>query len=227
MFALIESCPEQRPGPGWTGRIVSFAIHSFVISAALAFTKEVATHPERITPDTMVWTIEAPPAPAPVAPPTGSPAPMPGPVFTIVAPVNIAPDIPPPGTAIPGTTPFTDPGPVTTITPGTTVPGTPATAPRDVHFVDERPELVSHPDIRYPEALRQAGIEGRVLVETVLDTLGRAEIGLTRLAGGSVHALFEVEALRVVIGSRYTPARVDGRAVRVRVQVPVNFTIGR
>ena len=229
MFALIESCPEQRPSAGWTGRIVSLAVHSFVISAALAFTKEVATHPEPIQPDTtMVWTIEPPPAPVPGAPPTGSPAPATGPVlFPMVAPVAIAPDLPPPGTAIPGVAPFTDPGPITTVSPGTTIPGAPVTAPRDVHFVDERPELISHPEIRYPEALRQAGIEGRVMVETVLDTLGRVEIGSTRLAGNTAHALFEVEALRVVIGSRYKPARVDGRAVRVRVQVPVNFAIGR
>lgn len=228
MFALIESCPEQRPSTGWTGRIVSFAVHSFLISAALAFTKDVATKTERIRPDTgMIWVTPPPPARAPVAPPTGSMAPAPGPVLNIVTPVNIAPDIPPPGTAIPGTVPFTDPGPVATVSPGATQPGASVTAPQDVHFVDERPELISHPEIRYPEALRQAGIEGRVMVETVLDTLGRAEIGSTRLAGSSAHALFEVEALRVVIGSRYKPARVDGRAVRVRVQVPVNFAIGR
>jgi hypothetical protein len=34
-----------------------------------------------------------------------------------------------------------------------------------------------------------------------------------------------MEAISVVLGSRYRPARVAGRAVRVRVQVPVTFQI--
>src|SRR5213083_773811 len=47
--------------------------------------------------------------------------------------------------------------------------------------VDERPEIVSAPPLEYPPALRHAGLQGRVTVQAVIDTLGRAE---PRLAEG-------------------------------------------
>jgi len=86
--------------------------------------------------------------------------------------------------------------------------------------------MLAHPAINYPEVLRQAGIEGRVLVEAVLDTLGRAEPSSLRVTA-SPHQLFDREALAVVAGSRFRPGRADGHAVRVRIQVPVTFSIRR
>jgi protein TonB len=141
----------------------------------------------------------------------------------IPAPTVIPTDIPPPGLPV---TSLADPDPGTAIVaihpgPGAIPIGN---APRDARFVEELPVLLSHPEIRYPEMLRQAGIEGRVMIETVLDTLGRAEPALTRVAT-SVSALFDREALSVVLASHYRPARAQGRAVRVRVQVPVNFSL--
>lgn len=85
-----------------------------------------------------------------------------------------------------------------------------------------RPETCTQP--RYPEILRQAGIEGRVLIEVILDTLGRAERGSIRVMS-SPHQLFEAPARETVASCRYRPGRIQGRAVRVRVQVPINFTI--
>src|SRR5438046_4621619 len=41
--------------------------------------------------------------------------------------------------------------------------------------VDERAEIVSAPPLEYPPALRQAGLQGRVTVQAVIDTFGRAE----------------------------------------------------
>lgn len=230
MFALIESCPEQRPSAGWTGRIASFAIHSFVISAALAFTRHATgADAYRPRPDTtLIWTTPAPIAGHPGAPiPDAAQLVVPGPVPRTLPPIDVPTDIPlPPGL------PFT-PGTPDPVAPGG-LPGLnnspipiPGGTPRDVRLVDEVPALVSHPEIRYPDVLRQAGIEGRVLVETVLDTLGRAELGSMRIASSTGTALFEIEALRVVLASRYRAARVDGQPVRVRIQVPVNFTLRR
>ncbi len=91
---------------------------------------------------------------------------------------------------------------------------------------DEPPQLLTHPAPRYPAVLRQAGIEGRVVIEAVLDTEGRAEPGSLRVVS-SAHPLFAAEAERVVLASQYRPARVAGRAVRVRVAVPVSFTMTR
>jgi protein TonB len=227
VFALIESCPEQRPRSGWTGRIASFAVHSFLITAALAFTRHVAADgpPKAEPPIPIVWPLPGPTPAVPTgsdpgtAPVTDAPRPLP-----IVAPVVVPSDIPPPGD------PVTAPGiPDPVPAPLAIHPGQPGTlpigtAPRDARFVEELPVLISHPEIRYPEVLRQAGIEGHVMIETVLDTLGRAEPSLTRVAAG-VNDLFNREALSVVLASRYRPARVSGRPVRVRVQVPVNFSL--
>jgi protein TonB len=79
---------------------------------------------------------------------------------------------------------------------------------------------------RYPEILRQAGIEGRVLMEFVIDTLGRAERGSLRVIN-TQHDLFNGPARDAVLSCRFRPGRIQGRAVRVRVQQPVNFQIQR
>ncbi len=94
--------------------------------------------------------------------------------------------------------------------------------------VEERPEVNQSTCVqpRYPEILRQAGIEGRVLVEAVIDTMGRIERNSMRIVS-SAHQLFEAPARETVISCRYRPGRIQGRAVRVRVQVPINFTIAR
>lgn len=90
--------------------------------------------------------------------------------------------------------------------------------------VEERPERISSPPVRYPEILRQAGIDGRVLVECVIDTLGHAERGSIKILS-TTNQLFEQPAREAVAASLYRPGRISGRAVRVRVQVPLNFTI--
>jgi protein TonB len=94
--------------------------------------------------------------------------------------------------------------------------------------VEERPEVQAGSCIapRYPEILRQAGIEGRVLIEFVIDTLGRAERTGLRIIN-SAHQLFEAPAREAVMSCRFRPGRIQGRAVRVRVQQPINFTIAR
>jgi protein TonB len=108
---------------------------------------------------------------------------------------------------------------------GTGVPGWSAT-PVDARVVEAPPVLVNHPTPRYPEALRQAGIEGEVLVEAVLDTLGRVEDASARVIRGT-HALMDTEALTVVRASQYRPGRMGARAVRVRILVPVRFALRR
>ncbi len=42
-------------------------------------------------------------------------------------------------------------------------------------IVEEKPAVLSGPPPSYPELLKQAGIQGRVLVQAIVDTLGRAE----------------------------------------------------
>ncbi len=42
-------------------------------------------------------------------------------------------------------------------------------------IVDEKPSVLSGPQLVYPEILRQARIQGRVIVQAIIDTTGRAE----------------------------------------------------
>ncbi|MGH7567943.1 MAG: energy transducer TonB [Gemmatimonadales bacterium] len=90
--------------------------------------------------------------------------------------------------------------------------------------VEERPERLSSPPVQYPELLRQAGIQGRVLVEAVIDTLGRAEPRSVKVVQ-SPNPGFNQSAITVVQRSLFRPARVHGRAVRVLIRQPIDFNL--
>jgi protein TonB len=146
--------------------------------------------------------------------------------MAIATPVLPPVEVPPaPGSPVGAVDPFPEvPGPALAAAGG---PPSPApAAPMDVRTVEEQPVLLSHPAPAYPDLLRSAGIEGRVVVEAVLDTTGRVERGSVRIVSSS-HALFVPEASALVLGSRYRPARFGGMPVRVRIQVPVQFVLRR
>jgi periplasmic protein TonB len=91
-------------------------------------------------------------------------------------------------------------------------------------LVQEKPELLSHPPLVYPEMLKQAGIEGTVIVQAVVDSTGRIELSSIRIVE-SPNPGFDQSARSLVLKSLYRPARVYGRAVRVLIQQPIAFTI--
>jgi protein TonB len=92
--------------------------------------------------------------------------------------------------------------------------------------VDEPPERLSGPSPRYPEMLRQAGIEGSVVLEFVIDTTGRVEESSIKI-NQSTNRAFEGPARDVIRRSLYRPGRVRGQAVRVLVQQSISFSIQR
>jgi protein TonB len=78
----------------------------------------------------------------------------------------------------------------------------------------------------YPEALRSAGIEGKVLVEFVVDERGQPVQGSVRVVQ-SDNDLF-ADAVRAALGRlRFTPAEVGGKKVSQLVQMPFVFTLNR
>ncbi|HKA57648.1 MAG TPA: TonB family protein [Gemmatimonadales bacterium] len=94
----------------------------------------------------------------------------------------------------------------------------------DEDSVDERPKLVSAPPLEYPPLLRQGGLQGRVMIQAIVDTLGRPEpTSLKIIARPSTG--FEQSARDHVLHTVFRPGRVKGRTVRVRVRVPIDYTI--
>ena len=90
--------------------------------------------------------------------------------------------------------------------------------------VEEKPEMLSGPQPEYPQLLRTAGIEGQVLVQVVIDTMGRAEPNSLKIIR-SPNPGFDQAVKSAVMRALFRPARVHGRAVRVLVAIPYNFTL--
>jgi TonB family protein len=98
-----------------------------------------------------------------------------------------------------------------------------ADGPWSATAVDDPPALLAGPPLAYPEALLRAGTVGTVVVQVVIDTLGRAEP--RSLVLQSSHAGFEPAARAYVLGAVFRPGRTHGQAVRVLVRLPVDFRL--
>lgn len=79
---------------------------------------------------------------------------------------------------------------------------------------------------RYPESLRQAAIEGRVLVRFKVDTLGLIDPASVTIVS-STHDLFSRAVLSALGGFRFRPAEVNGHRVVALAEMPFEFAIGR
>ncbi|MDZ7631922.1 MAG: TonB family protein [Gemmatimonadaceae bacterium] len=78
----------------------------------------------------------------------------------------------------------------------------------------------------YPELLKASGVQGDALVQFVVDTLGRAELGSFRVLATS-HSGFS-EAVRLALPRmRFLPAESGGQKVRMIVQQRFAFTLDR
>ncbi len=94
----------------------------------------------------------------------------------------------------------------------------------DVSQVDQLPVRVSHPPVQYPPLLRDAGIQGDVVLEFVVDATGQVDSS-SIVVISSDHKAFEQPAISLVKGSRYQPAMADGAPRAVRIRQPVSFSI--
>lgn len=77
---------------------------------------------------------------------------------------------------------------------------------------------------RYPESLRSAGIDGRVLVEFAVDTAGRVDLGTLKILS-STHELFTRAVKDALPGVRFRPAEVGGKHVTALAQMPFEFQV--
>ncbi len=93
--------------------------------------------------------------------------------------------------------------------------------------VEQMPELIGglaglQEKIRYPEAARRAGIEGRVYIQFIVNEQGDVEnpVVVRGIGGGA-----DEEALRVVSEAKFQPGMQRGRPVRVQYSLPVVFRL--
>jgi protein TonB len=225
---MLDHLVASAPTRGWSvpGTLMSVAFHAGLTYLAVHLTLGTGVAgPTRAMDTTLVFV-------SPQAEERSTPAPevrlgeMPTAFRTLVAPVSIPTDIPPVdlretfdprdyrgvGQELPLELGV---GPGAAAEPGMTY----AEA-----AVDEKPEILSSPPLQYPDVLRQAGIEGYVLVEAIIDVSGRAEPGSLRVVQ-STHVAFDRAAMEVVAKSVYRPGRMRGELVRVLVNVPVSFSL--
>ncbi len=75
---------------------------------------------------------------------------------------------------------------------------------------------------RYPRLARELGKEGTVLLRLTIDERGSlTHVEVLQRAGSG----FDEEAVRAVRESRFSPARINGKPVASRAQLPVRFVL--
>ena len=216
---LLESSPRRTNRPSRWGAAVALALHLVVVSAFLR-----RPQPVQASRPIMVEPLSFPEDPHS---PTHAEHEFPVPVidcdYCSLIPIpwiDSVPEIPP------GPEPFmrAPGGPVgaTSLDPFHSGGGEPLSP----DLVQELPVLLAATPPAYPPLLRTAGVQGRVELQIVVDTLGRVERETVRVVH-SDHPGFEAPAIESLRGARFRPARVFGRAVRVLVQIPVTFVLQR
>ena len=93
--------------------------------------------------------------------------------------------------------------------------------------VEEMPELIGglgeiQRKIRYPEIARKAGVEGRVILQFIVNENGNVtEAAVVRGIGAGC----DEEALRVVREAKFKPGKQRGKAVKVKMSLPITFKL--
>jgi len=93
--------------------------------------------------------------------------------------------------------------------------------------VEEKPELIGgmaalQKTVDYPEMAEGAGIEGRVIVQFVVNEQGSVED--PKVIRG-VHRLLDKAAIEAVRAQKFRPGKQRGQPVKVQMSLPVAFTL--
>jgi protein TonB len=219
------------------GLVVSTVVHVLVIALAVRATMLTAAPSPKVRPLPPLLYVK-PPEPAPTtqrapAPQRNTAAPTPSvPTIPDIPQPVITPDVP---TTIPnvgetilhGREEFDRPTsfsrPESTGGAPNAAGGPPLTEP----FVEQVVVALPGTAPRYPDMLRQAGVEGDVRAQFVVDTLGRVELGSVRVLEAT-HDQFAA-AVRTALSSRarFKPAEAGGHKVRQLVEQTFTFRLDR
>lgn len=232
MFAqLIASRPVRRRSPA--GFAASLVLHGIIVAGAIiATSRTTATRAPHATQVLPIYREPLPEprrlAPTPRPPEERTPLAI-GPSIVSV-PINVQsfiPPIDPLRALINADQPlaFRIDAPSR---PGTLDPG--ALPSIGVLFAEqvEIPVVLDRrsPLPRFPQMLKDAGVEGMARVRFVVDTLGRVELETVQVVE-STHAAFVVAVQVTLPRMRFAPARVGGHVVRQLVEFPVQFHLNR
>jgi periplasmic protein TonB len=223
VFETLIETKRQRHGKRTLGvGVVSLVAHTVVIGAAVFATLNAGSGDTAIKVDTAMVYLEQqqqqkPPEPQPVQ----LDVPLRG-FQTVIAPTEIPTNIPPvnlqehfdpkdySGSGVEGGT-------------GTGVIPTGNEVFMEA-IVEEKPSILAAEPPIYPSLLQQAGIQGRVMVQFIIDTTGRAEPGSIKVLE-SPNPGFDGPSRNYILHAIWRPARVHGRPVRVLVTQPVLYQL--
>jgi len=89
--------------------------------------------------------------------------------------------------------------------------------------VEQPAKLKAGPTPLYPDHLRNAGVEGKVLVQFVVDERGKPEMSSFKVIKSSDAAL-TASVRQAVNGMSFFPAEASGQKVKQLVQLPFSFS---
>lgn len=230
---LVESNPKNRKiGGTGSSSLTSLVVHGLLIWGAVWATMKTQQVVQQTVADTTLVFLteeEEPEEEKPEEPQLASLTPPPQGFQTVVIVTEIPTEIPPvnlnerfdprdySGTGVEG-------GIATGIAGGT------GPVPTDLQqvfveaVVDEPPIRLSGPLPVYPPLLKDAGIEGNVIIEVIIGVDGHPEPESFRVIE-STNKQFERAARDAVLATLYRPGRMRGQAVRVLVRQPVGFAL--
>jgi TonB family protein len=226
---LIASRPAARRSPG--GFAASIVLHGIVVAGAvIATTRTTVIHrPPELLRQTTVY-VEPPPLP----PRTVARAPQAGPIISAPNMVNVPTDVPvglPP--IIPLRALIDMEGPTVFRVGVPTSAGSPGMAPPvpDAAYAVDQVEVAvvldaRSPLPRFPQLLRDSGIEGMARLQFVVDTLGRVELESVRIVDAT-HPLFAAAVQATLPRMHFSPARVGNHRVRQLVEFPIQFKLDK
>ncbi len=94
----------------------------------------------------------------------------------------------------------------------------------EIYEVSEEPKLLVNVQPEYPEIARQAGLEGKVIVEAIIDENGNV---IDARVVYSDNEIFNKAALDAMRKMRYKPAKHKGIPVKVKIRQPFVFRLRR
>jgi protein TonB len=232
---LLESKPKKEKRGG--GTVTSVVVHSIIVGLAVYATANAAIRnekPKQEKIDFVETPKDQPPPkeePPPPPPPDVVVAPPPPKGFQVLtAPVEI-PDVIPDidlSKKVTDEADFSGKGVAGGVAKGKEGGAVVQSDQPYFEFQVEKPVVPAPGSIspRYPDMLRQAGVEGEVLAQFVVDTTGKAEAGSLKILKSS-HDMFVQSVKNALPQMKFIPAEVGGKKVKQLVQQPFTFSISK